>query len=136
MKNLISDVKKIQFKNNVNSSGSLSVFQARELVPFDIKRVFVVSAIEREERGHHAHIRCSQLLVAVCGEIQVRVFDGMQQSMTFNLNKMNEGLLIPPGIWASQRYIQEKSVLMVLCDNEYNESDYIRDFKKYLEIYK
>jgi len=136
MRNLIADVKKITFKKNENATGALSVYQSGELVPFDIKRVFVVSANKGEERGHHAHINCSQLLVAVSGEIEVKVSDIEKKSMTYSLKQLNEGLLIPPGIWASQRYIKEGSVLMVLCDHEYDESDYIRDYERFSEFNK
>lgn len=136
VRNRITDIKKITFKKNENSSGGLSVYQSGELVPFDIKRVFVVSANKGEERGHHAHINCIQLLVAVAGEIEVEVSDVAKQSVSYSLRQFNEGLLIPPGIWASQRYIKEGSVLMVLCDHEYDESDYIRDYEGFSEFNK
>jgi hypothetical protein len=40
--------------------------------------------------------------------------------------------VIPPGIWAEQVYEEENSILMVLCDREYDEGDYIRDFNEFL----
>ena len=50
----------------------------------------------------------------------------------FSLKNPTQGILIPPGIWAEQVYKEENSILMVLCDREYDEGDYIRDFNEFL----
>jgi hypothetical protein len=45
------------------------------------------------------------------------------------------GLLILPGVWAEQKYLENSSILTVLCDQPFNEEEYIRnydEFKKYL----
>jgi len=50
------------------------------------------------------------------------------------LNKSNLGLLISPGIWSQQEYIEENTILTVLCDRGYAEDDYIREYKGFLEF--
>ena len=54
------------------------------------------------------------------------------KSVTYLLNKPNEGLLIPPGIWAQQTYLTENSVLTVLCDRPYEAADYIREYEEFI----
>ncbi|EMY76157.1 WxcM-like domain protein [Leptospira weilii serovar Ranarum str. ICFT] len=49
---------------------------------------------------------------------------------------MSDGLLIPPGIWSTQQYLNINSVLLVLCDRGYEAEDYIRNYDKFLEWVK
>ena len=44
---------------------------------------------------------------------------------------MSMGLLVPPGIWASEKYVDNAAVLMVLCDRGYEADDYIRDYNDF-----
>ena len=44
---------------------------------------------------------------------------------------MGKGLLIPAGIWAFEKYINEGSVLMVLCDQAYEKDDYIFNYEEF-----
>jgi WxcM-like, C-terminal. len=86
-------------------------------------------------RGDHAHKQCSQLLVCVSGQIRVVCDDGLVETYHL-LDSMNCGLLVPPCIWAKEEYVTDGAVLMVLCDRNYEEDDYIRDyndFKKFVE---
>ncbi|EMJ92094.1 WxcM-like domain protein [Leptospira alstonii serovar Sichuan str. 79601] len=49
---------------------------------------------------------------------------------------MDGGLLIPPGIWSTQQYLDLGSVLLVLCDRGYEDEDYIRNYDEFLEWVK
>ena len=35
-------------------------------------------------------------------------------------------------IWATQKYKSNNTILLVLCDQEYSEKDYIRDYEEFL----
>jgi len=50
----------------------------------------------------------------------------------FTLDNIGTGLLIPPGIWATQHYVEDNSVLMVLCDRGYEKDDYIRAREEFI----
>ena len=39
-------------------------------------------------------------------------------------------------IWSSQNYKAKNTILLVLCDLEYSEEDYIREYKAFLEYKK
>jgi dTDP-4-dehydrorhamnose 3,5-epimerase-like enzyme len=125
----------IYVQKHTDVNGVLCVFESGRHVPFDIRRVFTVSARAGDVRGDHAHKRCAQLLVCVSGKIRVTCDDGSVVTEHY-LDNMGLGLLIPPGIWAKEDYIVDDAVLMVLCDRGYEAEDYIRDyhdFKTFLE---
>lgn len=123
----------IRFPKIENSNGVLSVYQAGDHVPFDIRRIFTVSAGEGSIRGNHAHKACTQLLVCTHGKIRVTCDDGSTEEHC-DLDDTGLGLLIPPGIWARQQYVTDDAVLMVLCDLGYEESDYLRDYDAFLRF--
>ena len=120
----------INFLTYGNSDGTLSVYECGKQVPFDIRRVFTVSARKNDVRGNHAHKKCTQLLVCISGKILVSCDDG-SVSTQYLLDNMSIGLLVPPGIWASEEYVDNAAVLMVLCDRGYEADDYIRDYNDF-----
>ena len=117
-----------------SEDGELVVMEAREHVPFDIARVFLVRAPGGTNRGDHAHKLCSQFLVCISGHISVVCDDGAD-TRTFALSdRSNQGLLVPPTIWAREYYRDMGSTLMVICDRVYEAGDYIRDRVEFLEL--
>jgi dTDP-4-dehydrorhamnose 3,5-epimerase-like enzyme len=116
----------VQFPRRAGSLGVLSVYESGREVPFEIRRVFTVSAPKSNVRGEHAHEQCTQLFVCVAGMITVTCDDGRGSSQ-WVLNDISKGLLVPPGVWAKQEYMTDGAVLMVLCDRGYDATDYIRD---------
>jgi hypothetical protein len=82
----------------------------------------------------HAHRQCQQLLICSFGEIEVSCTNGGWNRL-YSLNNSTDALLIPAGVWATQKYIKKKNILTVICDTPYKESDYIRDFSVYLKEY-
>ena len=120
----------INFLTYGNSNGTLSVYECGKQVPFDIRRVFTVSARKNDVRGNHAHKKCTQLLVCISGQIRVSCDDGSVLTQ-YLLDNMSMGLLVPPGIWASEEYVDNAAVLMVLCDRGYEADDYIRDYNDF-----
>ncbi len=103
-------------------------------IPFETKRIFYLYDIPGgESRGAHAHIECWQLLIAASGSFSVLADDGKQKASYF-LNRPYQGLLIPPGIWASELDFSSGSVCLVLASHGYSESDYLRNYDDYLSF--
>jgi dTDP-4-dehydrorhamnose 3,5-epimerase-like enzyme len=127
--------KLFNLQQHVEDNGFLCVLQRGLNVDFDIRRVFAVSASQGEVRGKHAHRECSQILICVAGKILVTCQDGSKRS-EYLLNNMKTALLIPPGIWATQEYLTNDALLIVLCDRDYEPEDYIRDYCEYQKIIK
>lgn len=120
----------IHFKKFEDPNGVLCVYEGGQQVPFDMRRVFTISARVGDTRGDHAHKQCTQLLICVSGKIRVSCDDGAVVTQHL-LDNMGAGLLIPPGIWAKEKYMTESAVLMVLCDRNYEAEDYIRDYNEF-----
>jgi dTDP-4-dehydrorhamnose 3,5-epimerase-like enzyme len=117
-------------------NGFLCVLQRGIDVDFDIRRLFAVSASEGDIRGEHAHKRCSQVLICVSGKVLVTCSNGTE-SAEYLLDAMHVALLVPPGLWAKQEYLTNNSLLIVLCDRDYEPQDYIHDYdeyKKFLQL--
>ena len=112
---------------NVHSNGTIVCYEESCELPFVPKRVFYLYDIPAgESRGAHAHKNCHQLLVAVAGAFEVVTEDGTSK-MKHYLNQPNQGLHIPPGIWAAEVNFSGGAICLVLASEEYSESDYIRN---------
>ena len=98
---------------------------------FTVRRVFAVRAREVSERGRHAHKQCKQLMVCLTGRCNVMVDDGKNRKSVV-LARPQDALYIPASIWAEQSYREPGTILMVLCDQLYDETDYIRDYDEFL----
>lgn len=103
------------------------------LEPMVTVRSFLVFGSENMERGGHAHLRCSQILIAVNGSIQVEFTDG-QNVGTVWLTGPEMALLLPPMIWATEFFQGRASILLVLCDRPYEIEDYVRDRDEFLSL--
>ena len=127
----IEDCEIIKLPKASMTSGNITSLNNGIDVPFDIKRIFYIYDIPSgADRGAHAHIECHQLLVAMTGAFEVEVFDG-KQKLRFLLNQPDNGLHIPPGIWASEVNFSGGGICMVLASHEYDEADYIRDYESF-----
>ena len=130
----MKSVKLIEFPTFKEDNGELSVFEyGNQFVPFSIKRIFNVRSEIGSVRGKHAHRLCSQLLICSNGVIEVLCDDSVNQNV-FMLDKPNYGLLVPPGIWAEERYIEHNSTMTVICDRIYEAEDYISDYELFKDF--
>ena len=113
-------------------NGTLTIFEEGP-VPFPVRRVFLVQSSDGAFRGAHAHRVGQQLLVAIGGEITVTTTDGITEE-THQLKGATHGLMIPAMIWATQRYSGAVAILLVICDQLFDEADYIRDFAEFTAL--
>ena len=122
-------VKLIELPYLKENNGDLVVVEG-EIIPFSIKRVFNVRQQKGDIRGKHAHRHCSQLLICTNGAVEVKC-DNSRTNEIYVLDKPNFGLFIPPGIWADQKYIENNTILTVLCDRLFEEADYLRTYEDF-----
>jgi hypothetical protein len=47
-----------------------------------------------------------------------------------------EGYLVKPKVWLKIKFLTKNSILMVVCDKEYEFDDYIEKFEDFLKIIK
>lgn len=112
--------------------GNISVIE-KDILPYPIKRVYYLYDIpSNAHRGGHAHIELQQCLIALSGSFDVVLDDGEQRTV-IHLNKPDKGLIIPSGIWRELENFSSGAVCLVIASEEYNESDYIRDYNEFLK---
>ena len=113
--------------------GALTVAEFGRFVPFSVARLFYVREVPPNTvRGQHAHFRCSQYVICVSGRAQIDFADGAtERSVTLS---PGQAVLIDPGIFATETYLDADSVLLFLCDRAYEKADYIHTLDQFLQL--
>lgn len=107
-----------------DARGALTVADFSQAVPFPVVRLFYVHDVPAGiVRGQHGHYRCSQYMICVSGRLRITLADRSRER-AFELEP-GHGLLIRPGLFASETYLDAGTVLLVLCDRPYEKDDYI-----------
>ena len=129
-------IKLIPLQAHGDERGSLVALEEGHNIPFEIKRVYYMfKTKEGVRRGFHAHKKLKQVAIAVRGSCRFVLDDGKER-VEILLDNPAQGLLIESCMWREMYDFSEDCVLMVLADQLYEEADYIRDFKDFLEAKK
>ncbi len=116
--------------------GSLIAIEQGHNAPFEIKRVYYIfDTKEGVERGFHAHINLKQICITVKGSCTFVLDDGHKRE-EIKLDNPNQGLFIEGLIWREMKNFSKDCVLLVIANEHYNESDYIRYYDKFLKEVK
>jgi dTDP-4-dehydrorhamnose 3,5-epimerase-like enzyme len=116
--------------------GSLVSLEWNSNIPFDIRRVYYIFDTENGvTRGYHAHKKLMQMAIVLKGSCDFILDDGNER-ISITLNNPAQGLLINSFIWREMKNFTPDCVLMILADNEYDESDYIRDYDQFRSMAK
>ena len=125
----VIDVSKVH-----NEAGNITVVENGKHIPFDVKRVYYLYDIPGGEvRGGHAHYELEQYIIAASGSFDVILDDGKNKKRV-TLNRPNLALHIVPGLWRELDNFSSGSISLVLASHIYDEMDYIRDYKEFLNL--
>ena len=114
--------------------GNLSFIEEDTHLPFKIRRVYWIYDVPGgEHRGSHAFRETEELVVALCGSFDVLLHDG-EKEYRFSLNRSYYGILVPKMIWRMLENFSTNSLALIIASTEYYESDYIRDFDKFIKL--
>jgi dTDP-4-dehydrorhamnose 3,5-epimerase-like enzyme len=97
-----------------------------DVLGFDVARAFVVGSGHGISRGGHGHRRGRQLLTLVSGRVRVDM-RWRRATGSVELSGDHRSLLLEPGVWARQTYLDESACLVVFCDTPYDPEDYVPD---------
>ena len=118
------------------TTGLLIPISLQKNIPFKVKRIFILHGKKNYPRGNHAHYKCSQFLIPLCGSIIIEYEHNKNKlKKTLSLLK-NNSLLLKPMTWCRIRFIGNNSKLLVFCDREYEPLDYIKDYTKFKTMFK
>lgn len=122
----------IEFQALGDARGSLVALEVDKQVPFTIKRAYYIfDTAEGVRRGFHAHKKLQQVAVCVKGACSFLLDDGTDQ-VTVRLDRPTMGLHIGAMLWREMFDFTDDCVLLVLADEVYDESDYIRSHADFL----
>jgi len=128
----VDDCLIIEIPKIMDKRGNLAVIE-NGLLPFKMKRVYYLFDVPAGAyRGGHAHKKQQAFLIAISGSFEVILDDGNQRK-SIMLNRPDRGLLIPTGIWRELHDFSQGSVCLVVNSDQFDESDYIRDYDFFLQ---
>jgi dTDP-4-dehydrorhamnose 3,5-epimerase-like enzyme len=123
----------LNFKVRGDHTGNLVALEKGTEFPFDIKRVYYIWGTDKNAvRGKHAHKKLEQVIVCTSGSCDFILDDGNERA-TVHLDTPTQGLHIKSNIWREFTNFSSDCVVMVLASEHYDESDYIRDYKTFLQ---
>ncbi|MGI2024336.1 sugar 3,4-ketoisomerase [Shewanella glacialipiscicola] len=126
-------IKLIPLQAHGDDRGSLIALEEGINIPFPVKRVYYLfNTKEGVRRGYHAHKTLKQVAIVVRGSCCFLLDDGMEKVEVL-LDNPAKGLLIESFMWREMYDFSDDCVLMVLADQLYDESDYIRDYQVFLK---
>lgn len=105
-----------------DTRGVLTVMQ--DVLPFEVKRAYWISAPEGALRGGHRHQTTVQALVAVSGEVEIFMNNGITKQL-IKLSSQSECLLVYPQYWHTMRFLRSGSMLLVFSSTPYDVNEYI-----------
>ena len=131
---LADQIKILEFIERGDERGNLVVIEGEEQdIPFDIKRVFYIYGSDATVvRGQHANRRTKFVLINVAGESKVKVDNGFETQI-ISLDKPRMGLFLDTMVWKDMYDFSPDSILLVLCSEHYDGSEYIRDYDSYIK---
>lgn len=132
----MSLIKIIELDQRGDERGYLTVIDEINTIPFEVKRVYFLTSLSKDiPRGYHAHKTLEQFALCVAGSCKVLLDDGENKEWV-TLDTPNKGLRIEPLIWHEMHEFSEDCVFLVLANDFYDESDYIRNYSEFLERLK
>ena len=130
------NIRIIDLPKIIDDRGNLSFFEGENQIPFQIKRCYWIYDVPGgETRGGHAYYNNKELIIALSGSFDVVVDNGVEKK-TYSLNRSYYGLYIPNGLWRHLENFSTNSLALIVASEEYNESDYIRNYEQYIELKK
>ncbi len=113
--------------------GNITVIENDNNIPFNVKRIYYLYDVPGgESRGGHAHYELEQYVIAASGSFDVILDDGTNRRRV-SLNRPNLALHIVPGLWRELDNFSSGSITMVMASEVYEETDYIRDYSKFIK---
>ena len=125
---VVDDLTVIEHKCFTDARGTLIPIELPQILNFEVSRLFWINSVPAGmRRGGHAHKICRQALFCLAGRIDIEVTDTLS-TRTFQLAR-GSSLVIEPGLFASEIYLDPDSALLVLCDRPFEQHDYITDLQ-------
>ena len=126
-------IKNFKIKAYSSITGKLIPLVFNKKFPMEVKRIFFVYGKKNKIRGDHAHKKCSQFFIPIFGKVILDIkTPKMKKKIVLNhLSKI--AVLVPPKYWCSIKFTNKNSILMVICDKNYDFDDYLESYDDYIK---
>lgn len=105
----------------------------KDPLPIKIKRVFILRDLAKNlERGNHALRTTNQIIFVLNGSCDLELDNGFIKKK-IRINDFRKGILVYPMVWRVLKNFTKNTLIMVICDKEYKERDYIRDYESFIQ---
>ncbi|HHX60635.1 MAG TPA: WxcM-like domain-containing protein [Epulopiscium sp.] len=113
--------------------GNLVVVEGEKDIPFKIERIFYMYGSEEDViRGQHANRHSEFILINLVGTCKVLADDGVTQEI-IKLDEPHKGVYLNKMVWKDMYEFSPDSILLVLSSMKYDATEYIRDYKEFIE---
>jgi hypothetical protein len=114
--------------------GTISVAENSKQIPFEIKRVYYVYNLANQVaiRGKHAHKKLEQVIFCISGSFLLHLNDGSREEEMW-VFKPNTGIYLGVDLWHTMTNFSSNCILLVLASDNFDESDYIRDYDHFIK---
>ena len=131
-----SGIIKLQSFNDF-PDGNLEIGEANKNVPISIKRFYIINHLFNEKaiRGKHAHKKLEQYIFCLNGSFTLELDDGKSKQQIV-MSKSGFGIKLGPLLWHTIKKFSPDCVMLVVANDYYKKSDYIRDYDEFLEYIK
>ena len=131
-----SGVIKMEFFNDF-PDGNIVIGEAKKNIPFEIKRVYFINNLfnKKSHRGLHAHKKLEQIIFCVNGYFTLQLDDGNTKQNVL-MNDPYRGVRLGPRLWHHMTKFSSDCVILVVASDYFKKSDYIRDYKEFIEFIK
>lgn len=129
---MVNDCCLIDIPTYMDKRGTISVID-KEL-PFEVKRIFwLYHIVEGEERGSHALLDSSEIIISVHGSFVVDLTDGINKKSVI-LDNPDKGLIIKPGIWFRTHSYKNEGISLILASSEYSRDRYTYSYNDFIKL--
>lgn len=131
-----SGIIKLQFFNDF-PDGNLFIGESSKSIPFEVKRIYYINGLFNKKaiRGKHAHKKLEQIIFCINGSFVLNLDDG-KNKQSLKMDNPAFGIRLGAKLWHTMTKFSSDCVILVLADDYYKESDYLRDYDQFLQYIK
>ncbi len=128
----LADISSVNLKVFVKNTAYLAAVEYGKEIPWNIERVFFITARNSEERGDHAHLQGFQAFICINESANLICKDGLE-TRELKIEALDQVILVPPGIWVNLK-LQENATIVVVTNLTYDEKDYVNQWDHFLKL--
>jgi len=103
--------------------------------PFEVRRAFYIFDTKPDTlRGAHANRASQFVMVAVAGSCTVHIDNGRGEKSSVTLDRPDLALWLDKMIWKKMVDFSPGAILLVLSNEKYDETEYVRNYEEYVAI--